>query len=134
MINHPSNKITAENLKDVVYWHRPTATQIEDMERIAKQSELMMGLILAVCPDCADRNEALRFVRAARMWANASLVLVPSDVPTIDHTRQGMETEETPCQCTECGNKVISVAPINSVWPRECWKCSMMTLEPEGRK
>lgn len=82
---HPSNKVTVENLHDVIYWHKPSTDQILRMEQIARQCEAMMGCILNSCPDCADRATALRAVREARMWSNASIALEPNS--PIDHTR-----------------------------------------------
>lgn len=83
-MNHPSNKITLENLKDVVYWHAPTPEKVKSFECIAKCSEDFMTVILNHVPDCADRSAALRAVREARMWANSAISL---DNGTIDHTR-----------------------------------------------
>lgn len=87
MSDHPSNKVTEENLKEVVYWHKPTESQVRTMESIAYRSEKLMEEILVCCPDCADRSEALRCVRSARMWANASIVLDPVKGAEIDHSR-----------------------------------------------
>ena len=85
---HPSDKVSLDNLKDVVYWHKPTQTQILQMEHIAAISERMMQTILSLCPDCADRSIALRAVREARMWANAAIVLDPAGEAPIDHERK----------------------------------------------
>ena len=87
MSDHPSNKITEENLKEVIYWHKPTHDQINWMESIAYSAEKLMEKILGYCPDCADRNEALRCVRNARMWANASIAIDPVHEAEIDHLR-----------------------------------------------
>jgi hypothetical protein len=84
---HPSNKITIENMKDLIYWHRPSPEQVTLMEEIAKASEALMERILMACPDSADRSTALRKVREARMWANSSIVLDPKSNVHIDHTR-----------------------------------------------
>lgn len=74
---HPSNKITLDNLNEVVYWHKPTREAIDTMVDIAKMSEEFMRVILSSVPDCADKSTALRCVREARMWANAALMLDP---------------------------------------------------------
>lgn len=81
---HPSNKVTLENLKECVYWHKPTAEKVPKFERIAKASEEFMRVLLEEVPDCADLSYALRAVRGARMWANAAISL---DGGEIDHTR-----------------------------------------------
>lgn len=84
---HPSNKVTLENLKEVVYWHRPNAEAIKKFEAIAKASEVFMQLILESVADCADRSAALRCVREARMWSNAAISLDPASAMEIDHGR-----------------------------------------------
>jgi hypothetical protein len=86
-MSHPSNKITTDNLKDVVYWHRPQDTQVRALERIAESCEILMHAILISAPDCADRSTALRCAREARMWANAAIMLDPQEKAEIDHTR-----------------------------------------------
>lgn len=84
---HPSNKVTLENLKEVVYWHRPNAEAIKKFETIAKASEDFMKVILENVTDCADRSAALRAVREARMWSNAAVSLDPQSALPIDHDR-----------------------------------------------
>jgi hypothetical protein len=81
---HASNKITIENLKEVVYWHKPTAEKVPKFEIIANACEVFMRVILENSPDCADRSTALRAARSARMWANSALSI---DNGEIDHTR-----------------------------------------------
>jgi hypothetical protein len=83
--SHPSNRITAENLKEVIYWHRPSPNQIQRMENLAANCEQLMQGILDAAPDCADRTKALQYVRAARMWANSAIALEPNT--PVDHTR-----------------------------------------------
>jgi hypothetical protein len=86
-MQHPSNKVTLENVDEVVFWHKPNQQQIQDMERIAQASRILMETILLCSPDCADRSTALRCVREARMWANSANVLNPKDEAPIDHER-----------------------------------------------
>lgn len=85
---HPSNKVTQENLHQVVYWHRPTDAAIVKFEAIAKASEDFMKVILENAPDCADRSTALRDIRAAKMWANAAVSLDPVIGLPVDHERK----------------------------------------------
>lgn len=85
---HPSDKITKENLKDVVYWHRPNAESIAKFERIAKASEEFMKTILENAPDCPDTQSALFQVRCARMLVNAAISLDPTSGMAIDHERK----------------------------------------------
>lgn len=84
---HPSNKVTLENLKEVVYWHRPNSEAIKKFETVAKASEEFMKVILENATDCADRSTALRCVREARMWTNAAISLDPANALPIDHER-----------------------------------------------
>ena len=84
---HPSNKVTLENLKSVVYWHRPSPEAVAKMEPIADACHNLMRVILENAPDCADRSAALRCVREARMWANAAIAIDPASALPIDHTR-----------------------------------------------
>lgn len=83
-MSHPSNKITLETLKDVVYWHKPTPEKAKSYETIAQGCELLMRTILIEAPECADRSTALRAVREARMWANSAIALKDGE---IDHSR-----------------------------------------------
>lgn len=85
---HPSNKITLENLKEVVYWHRPNQESIQKFEKIAAASEEFMKVILENVPDCADRATALREVRAARIWSNSAISLDPESELPISHSRE----------------------------------------------
>ena len=87
MTMHPSNKITLENLNEVVYWHRPNAAAIENFEAIAAASHAFMLLILNLAPDSADRSAALRCVREARMWTNSAISLDPASALPVDHAR-----------------------------------------------
>lgn len=84
---HPSNKISLENLKDVVYWHAPNEAAKKKFERIAWASEEFMKVILEECPDCADRSAALRHARDARMTANSAVSLDPATALPISHDR-----------------------------------------------
>jgi len=85
---HPSNQITLENLKEVVYWHRPNLAAVTKFHDIALASEQFMQVILNLVPQCADRTAALRCVREARMWANAAISLDPESALPIDHERK----------------------------------------------
>lgn len=87
-MTHPSNKVTKENLKQVVHWHRPNQESIQKMEKIAAASEVLMETILDNAPDCADRATALRSVREARMWSNSAISLDPDSALPISHSRE----------------------------------------------
>jgi len=81
---HASNKVTLENLKEAVYWHKPTEEKVPKFEKIAKACEDYLRVILECAPDCADRSTAIRDARSARMWANSAISI---DNGEIDHTR-----------------------------------------------
>lgn len=74
---HPSNKVTNENLGDVMTYHAPKDFQVGIYASINEAAKAFAAQILASCPDCADRSAALRAVREARMWANAAVALEP---------------------------------------------------------
>ena len=74
-MSHPSNKITLENVTDVVRYHAPTGTQAARHEFLSKATEGFIAAILANAPDCADRSTAIRCVREAKMWASAAIAL-----------------------------------------------------------
>lgn len=52
----------------------------------------------------------------------------PSNVFNIDDYRHH---EVTPCTCTSCGKKCLSVALPDAPWPRECPDCKTMTVVEE---
>jgi hypothetical protein len=84
-MSHPSNNITQETLKDVVYWHQCSPTQVQRLETIARQCECFLSIVLDICPDCRDRSIAITKIREARMWANSAISLEDAE---IDHSRQ----------------------------------------------
>lgn len=75
--NHPSNKITLDNVDDLFTYHSPTAEQIPRFKRINKAAHALAVAILTDAPDCADRSSALRLVRQARMEANSAIANEP---------------------------------------------------------
>ena len=74
-MSHPSNKITLENVADVVHYHKPTESQVKVHEDLAFAAERLIEHILTLVPDCADRSTAIRCVREAKMWASAAVAL-----------------------------------------------------------
>lgn len=74
---HASNKVTLENLKEIL-----SPTDIEDgdvkipkYEAVRMGCEAFMRLILENVPDCADRSSALRAAREAQIWANCAIAM-----------------------------------------------------------
>lgn len=80
-MNHPSNKITNENLHDAVRYHAATPDQTIGHELLASEAEKFIMAILIAAPDCADRSTAIRCVREAKMWASAAIALEPKEQP-----------------------------------------------------
>lgn len=74
-MSHPSDKVTFENVADVVHYHKPTEKQAKVHEDLAFATERFIERILILAPDCADRSAAIRCVREAKMWASAAVAL-----------------------------------------------------------
>jgi hypothetical protein len=75
MADHPSNRVTLQNLANVFTYHPPTAAQRLDYEAIRKAAMDFSLVLLSRVPDCADRSAAIRHVREAVMSANAAIAL-----------------------------------------------------------
>jgi hypothetical protein len=74
---HPSNRPSAENVRELFTYHPPTDEQILKYQRIRKAAEALTLEILACCPGSADMSTAVRKVREAVMTANAAIALEP---------------------------------------------------------
>ncbi len=79
MKNHPSNKVSEENLAELFSYHAPNEHTKVKYARINEATMALARVILETCPECADRSTALREVRNTRMWANASIACVPPE-------------------------------------------------------
>lgn len=77
MSDHPSNKVTLQNVDQLFHYHPPTKVTIPKYEAINAASLALAKVILETCPDCADRSAAIRWVTLARMSANASIACAP---------------------------------------------------------
>lgn len=82
MAQHPSNKVTADNVADVVRYHAPTPDQGFRHERLSMAVETFIKEILEHAPDCADRSAAIRAAREAKLWASAAVALEPAPEAT----------------------------------------------------
>lgn len=83
-MNHPSNKITPENLDNVFSYHRPTPDQAQRHESVKVAARAFASEVLRLAPDCADRSAALRHVREAMMTTSAAIALEPqTDAPKV---------------------------------------------------
>lgn len=74
---HPSNKITPDNVADVVRYHAPTEAQAFAHDKLSMATEAFIVEILKYAPDCADRSTAIRSAREAKLWASAAVALEP---------------------------------------------------------
>jgi alkanesulfonate monooxygenase SsuD/methylene tetrahydromethanopterin reductase-like flavin-dependent oxidoreductase (luciferase family) len=63
------------NVDHVFTYHPPNTEDQEKYKRIRAAAKALAQTIMEDCPSCADRTTALREVRAAVMWANASIAL-----------------------------------------------------------
>ena len=71
---HPSNRVeTAEQIAELFTYHPPTEGQAERYAKINEAARNLALVILEHCPGCADRTDAIRKVREARMVANAAI-------------------------------------------------------------
>lgn len=65
----------ATHIDDVFQYHSATAGQKAQYELIRATAKKLAEVILASCPPCADRTDALRKVRESVMTANAAIAL-----------------------------------------------------------
>lgn len=72
---HPSNKVTPENVDTLFTYHPPRPGQSVRYEDLRDEAKNFAIVILANCPDCADRAAAIRLLRETVMTANASIAL-----------------------------------------------------------
>jgi hypothetical protein len=76
-MNHPSNKVTSENLLNIFSYH-DDENRVPHYQAIRKSALDFAQAIIDNTPDCADRTAALRRVREAVMTANAAVALAPA--------------------------------------------------------
>lgn len=76
---HPSNRVTLDNVADVVRYRAPSPAQEYAHERLAMATEDFIKAILLNAPDCADRTAAIRKAREAKMTASAAVALMTEE-------------------------------------------------------
>lgn len=64
-----------ESLREIFIYHTPEADQVEAFSKVTEASIVFAQAIIDNCPPSADRSDAIRKVREARMTANASIAL-----------------------------------------------------------
>jgi hypothetical protein len=62
-------------LDDVFSYHAPTPDQIPKYTALREAAKIFAAVVMAACPQSADRTAALRKVREAVMTANAAVAL-----------------------------------------------------------
>lgn len=67
--------MTQEMLEDLFRYHAPEGDQPQKYALINEAAKNLAQTILDNCPPSADTTHAIRVVRDARMWANASIAL-----------------------------------------------------------
>ena len=70
-----SRPIGPGDVDDVFEYHTPTPEQQAAYYAMQIQFKSVVQGILLNCPESGDRDTALRHLRDARMWANASIAL-----------------------------------------------------------
>lgn len=77
MSQHPSNKITEENLSAVLGSHALTLDQSMRADGMREAARAFGLAIFDNVPDCADRTAALRAMREAFIWAVSAIANEP---------------------------------------------------------
>ena len=78
-IQHPSGDVDvpvdapADAIETLFTYHSPTGDQPERYKRIRNAAKALAREIDASCPAGPDRTTAVRCIREAVMWANASI-------------------------------------------------------------
>lgn len=70
-----TNEVTEQNVEQVFSYHKPHGDQASRYIIIREHAKKTAQAILSCCPRSADRSAALRCLREAVMWANASIAL-----------------------------------------------------------
>ncbi len=68
-----SMKITEDEVHQALTYQKPDEQQTNKFNILIGSFEELMQDILEVCPDCDDRENALRQLRDCRMWANSAI-------------------------------------------------------------
>jgi hypothetical protein len=70
-----SRPIEPHDLDDVFRYHQPTPEQEQAYLEVQAVMQQAAQTLLRHCPASTDRDHAMRQLRDARMWANASIAL-----------------------------------------------------------
>ena len=67
--------LTAEKIHHVFTYHSPPADTLAKYVAIREAAKIFALTVYANTPQCADQTTAIRAIREAVMWANASIAL-----------------------------------------------------------
>lgn len=68
-------------IEQATTYHKPTEAKTRAYEAINQATAQFMEIVFIHCPESADRTDALRKIREARMVANASIACDGIQVP-----------------------------------------------------
>ena len=63
----------AEEIQQCMTYQKPDEGQLAAFELLRQKVVALGEEITLLCPDCSDRDEALRRLRDCRMWANSAI-------------------------------------------------------------
>lgn len=66
---------TVERLAEVFKYHAPKGNQGERYDLIRNEAKGFANMIERLCPNSVERDEAIKRIQAAVMWANASIAI-----------------------------------------------------------
>ena len=66
---------TADVLDDIFRYHSPTASQVDQYQRLRDAAKAFANVLVANTPPGADQSAAVRKVREAVMTGNAAIAL-----------------------------------------------------------
>lgn len=71
----PQRDLSPDQVAELVTYHRPTDDQVERITNLRECAEIFINALQKNCPRSADRSSAVRSVREALLWGNASIML-----------------------------------------------------------
>lgn len=60
-------------------YHAPTPESVPKFLHVRANGQAMASVVMQHCPPCPERDEALRKIEEAIMWANAGIARPPED-------------------------------------------------------
>jgi hypothetical protein len=75
-------------MKEWFEYQRPSPNQVDRITVVREVCGAAYDTLIELCPDSPERDEAIRSVRAAMMWGNASIVFEDAGYPEAAITSQ----------------------------------------------